>query len=453
MCLRFVNILIVVVAAALIVAVPSAAAAHPERSAPVRLTVAPSAFSPNGDGRLDETEITVATDQPATVTVEVVDPNGTPIRAWTQPVAPGVPVTITWDGTVEGKRVPDGSYVVRGRGETPLDPVEEAQVPVTIDTRAPEAGWKGTSPVLTTQDQVAFEFRAADSSSPLHVRLEIEDRHGVVGATEEDVRPGQGRIEWRARGANGRELLPGTYFASLVVRDGAGNLARLNRAAWRVHTPSRARVVRNVPGAGRQVALTIDDCHFPRAWSRMLRTLRKRKASATFFCPGKQILANPALVRRTIRDGHEIGAHAWDHALLTRLSEAQVTERLRKDADALWRVAQRTTAPYFRPPYGAFDRTVVTAAGRTAHPRVVMWDVDTQDWQRPGVATITHRAIRQSQRGSIVLLHTLDQSAAALPAIITGLRKRGLEPVGLAELFGAGRSRTPSRGHLARART
>lgn len=436
-----VNIVPLVLAAGLVAALASSAAAQVPPHAPLRLAVSPPGFSPNGDGRLDQVTITVSSDQSATVRIEVLDRAGTTIHSWTRPVAPDAPATVTWDGKVAGKTVPDGAYTVRGRGETEIDPVDEARATLTVDTLEPEARWGGGSPLLTRHDRVTFAFRVSDASSPLHVRLDIDNGHGVIGSTEATIRSGEGRIAWRARTPNGKPLVPGTYFATLSVRDDVGNQTGLARTPWRVQTPSRARVVTNVPGSGRRVALTIDDCHFAGAWARMLRTLRERKATATFFCPGKQMLTYPALVRRTIREGHEIGSHAWDHALLPALSQTQVISRLRADANALWRVARRTTAPYFRPPYGAYDRSVIDAAGLTGHPRVVMWDVDTRDWTRPGVRAITQAAVRQAQPGSIVLLHTIEQSAAALPGIISGLRARGLEPVGLGELFEAKRSR------------
>ena len=438
---RLVNIAPLALAAGLVAAPTSSVWAQgvPPR-APLHLTVRPSSFSPNGDGRLDEVTIAADSEQSARVRIEILDAAGTPIRAWTVPVAPRAPASITWDGKVEGTSVPDGGYAVRARGEGLLDLVGEAQAPLTVDTRKPAAGWHGGSPVLTTQQRVAFPFRVLDASSPLHVRLDVENGHGVIGSVESTVGSGEGQVAWRAKDPNGDPLAPGTYYATLTVRDNVGNEAGVAQVPWRVHTPSNARIVRSVPGAGRRVALTIDDCHFPDAWSRMLRTLHKHEVTATFFCPGKQILANPKLVRRTIQEGHEIGSHAWDHALLTGLSDAQITSRLKGDADALWQVARRTTAPYFRPPYGAYDRTVLAAAGRTAHPRVIMWDVDTRDWQRPGVAAITQAAVRKSEPGSIVLIHTLEQTAAALPAIISGLRARGLEPMGLSELFEAQRA-------------
>lgn len=76
-------------------------------------------------------------------------------------------------------------------------------------------------------------------------------------------------------------------------------------------------------------------------------------------------------------------------------------------------------APYFRPPYGAYDSEVLRAVG-------------------------ADRVLSHARAGSIVVMHTLDGTAAALPSIIGRLRKRGLEPVSLQELFDRTGSRHPA---------
>jgi peptidoglycan/xylan/chitin deacetylase (PgdA/CDA1 family) len=62
------------------------------------------------------------------------------------------------------------------------------------------------------------------------------------------------------------------------------------------------------------------------------------------------------------------------------------------------------------------------------------------DSARPGVSIIADRAIRGADPGAIILLHDGDgydafgdrtQTAAAVPAIIRGLRERGFAFVGL----------------------
>jgi peptidoglycan/xylan/chitin deacetylase (PgdA/CDA1 family) len=391
-----------------------------------RLTVEPALFSPNGDGHLETATITVRTDLPASVRVEVVDAAGTVRRSWTTAASSDAPASLTWDGRDDAGAIVEGISTIRAADAGPARLANEASIPVATDVHAPTFRWRG----MTRASR--FRFAAHDDSAPMRVAVEVSDDAGTVATIEREVTAGRTSLRW----SSGR-LYPGNYAASLTLTDAIGNTRTAGPYPWRVERSMHARVWRRVEHAGSRVALTIDDCHDEGAWSSMLQTLEERRAGATFFCPGEMIAAHPELIRRTIREGHAIGSHGWDHAVLTGVSQGAVESRLRRDADTLWGVARRTTAPYFRPPYGAYDSGVVAAAGRTSHPRVILWDVDTGDWASPGVGTIIARAVNQSHSGSIILLHTKPQSAAALPAIISGLRDRGLEPVGLPQLFDA----------------
>jgi peptidoglycan/xylan/chitin deacetylase (PgdA/CDA1 family) len=66
-----------------------------------------------------------------------------------------------------------------------------------------------------------------------------------------------------------------------------------------------------------------------------------------------------------------------------------------------------------------------------------MWDVDPQDWREPGASVIASRVLSHVRPGSIVVMHLRPQTAAALPAILRGLRARGYKAVSLPELFRA----------------
>ena len=67
---------------------------------------------------------------------------------------------------------------------------------------------------------------------------------------------------------------------------------------------------------------------------------------------------------------------------------------------------------------------------------VVLWGVDTRDWQGASVASIRRVAL-SGNKGSIVLMHTFPEAtAAALPAIIKGYKKRGFTFVTIGQLLG-----------------
>ena len=406
----------------------------------VTVDVAPSPFSPNGDGRKDSTTITVESDTSGDAVIRVLDDTGKGRKRWERQVEAGVPLEIRWFGKNNSKKktLPDGDYQVEAVVTDPTGLEGADLAPVTIDTTAPAVRWRKIIPEpISDQDKMRFKFTATDPSGPLDAKVVITDRSGKITTEAKDVAPGKRTIAWKPRYPKGGLLFPGQYGARLRVRDDAGNLRVSKVKPWRVIRPKKARVFTRLDGVGRKVALTFDDCHFAGAWRSILNTLKDRGVEATFFCPGTMMYASPGLVRKTNRGGHTLASHAWDHALLTGHAASYTSSRLRSDATAAWKIAGQTTAPYFRPPYGAYDGAVKSGAGAAAHPRVILWDVDPQDWRRPGASAITSRVVSQAKPGSIILLHTLDQTAAALPAILTGLAKKNLKPVDLPDMFKA----------------
>jgi len=61
------------------------------------------------------------------------------------------------------------------------------------------------------------------------------------------------------------------------------------------------------------VALTFDDGPDPTWTPLILDTLASRGATATFFIIGENAELHPELLRRELRDGHEIGNHTFTH--------------------------------------------------------------------------------------------------------------------------------------------
>ena len=240
-------------------------------------------------------------------------------------------------------------------------------------------------------------------------------------------------------------LLSGAYR----VRFGWKGVVQSVPVPFRVVSPTDASVVSVVRGAGPRVALTFDDCLYTEAWSRMLATLRRYHAHGTFFCNGQNLPGRERLMRRTVLDGHGVGSHGWSHHDLRRQSDAAVRRETERDAEQWWRATRADPRPFLRPPYGRYDPAVLRAAGASGHRYLVLWDIDTKDWQRPGAAVIVRRALVGIRPGAIVLLHVLPESARALPAILEALRARNLEPVTLNTLL-AIPGAAPENGHWPR---
>jgi peptidoglycan/xylan/chitin deacetylase (PgdA/CDA1 family) len=399
----------------------------------VNLEASSAAFSPNGDGRKDTVTVTARTSRRATVRFEVRDHAGDVVRRW-RVLGPARSHAVTWMGRGGGARLADGTYVVRAVAVAADTATDEARLRVRLDTRPPGLRL-GRLALSDASAPLPVQYVVRAGAAGARLRLQLRDLAVVRSVTAR--RPsGPGSVQIRQRYADGQRLLPGEYQVVLTAVDAAGNRTTRTRRLV-IARPAKAAIFRRVETKARKVALTFDDCHLTAGWARILDTLKRQSVTATFFCPGDRLALYPQLGRRTVAEGHVAAAHGWDHQVMTRLSYSAIKQRLEKD-QAAWAKMGATAMPYFRPPYGAVNASVVAAAGAAGYPRVMMWDVDSRDFTGVSGARLVCNAICTARPGSVILLHTNDRTAAALPDIIAGLRRRGLEPVGLPELFRSG---------------
>ncbi len=178
------------------------------------------------------------------------------------------------------------------------------------------------------------------------------------------------------------------------------------------------------------MALTFDDG--PSAYTtKLLDHLDASQATATFFLRGDHAAERPAVVRRMVAAGHEVGGHTYSHPDLTRLDAAQQRSQIDRGNKAI--KAAGATPALFRPPYGAYDATTKQAAGAP----LILWSVDTLDWKTRSTETTIATVLNEAHAGSIVLMHdTHPTTVAAAPRIIAGLRERGFTLVRVSDLIG-----------------
>lgn len=193
---------------------------------------------------------------------------------------------------------------------------------------------------------------------------------------------------------------------------------------------------RHGPSSPREVALGFDDGPAPDTGA-FVRMLERNHARATFFMIGRQLSpAYRATLLRELADGDALGDHTFSHPNLT--VSAEVRGQLSRTIAAI-RAVSGYTPCVFRPPYGAYDASVVRTA-RSLGLATVLWNVDPADWAQPGSAAIVRRVLAQVQPGSIVISHdgggSRGQTLAAYPKIIAALRARGLRIVTIPELLG-----------------
>jgi cellulose synthase/poly-beta-1,6-N-acetylglucosamine synthase-like glycosyltransferase/peptidoglycan/xylan/chitin deacetylase (PgdA/CDA1 family) len=179
--------------------------------------------------------------------------------------------------------------------------------------------------------------------------------------------------------------------------------------------------------------LTFDDGPDPEWTPKILAVLRRYGVHATFFTVGAHVASWPGLVGQELADGDEVGSHTYTHTDLATAGWREGFE-LTLTQNALAGAAGVHTR-LLRMPYSSEPDAITGADWRAAAQAardgylVVFTTLDTRDWARPGVTNIVNAAIPRNGRGAIIMFHDSggdrSQTVAALPAVITRLRKAG----------------------------
>ncbi|MEV8506994.1 bifunctional polysaccharide deacetylase/glycosyltransferase family 2 protein [Actinoplanes sp. NPDC051475] len=245
-------------------------------------------------------------------------------------------------------------------------------------------------------------------------------------------------------GAEGDGPLPGTGSAPAPAAvTGGAAVQRLG--------PGDAVSSRGMPA--RTIALTFDDGPDPRWTPRILDVLARHRAHATFFQVGSQVNEHPGLARRVLAEGHEIGSHTFSHAGMPGLADRRLDAELTLTANAVAAATGRRPV-LLRPPYSSVP-SAVTVAEQRAHQRaaeagylLVLTDLDTGDWRRPGADAIVAAAQPEGDTGAVVMMHDSGgdraQTVAALDRLIPALQAKGYRFVTVSE--GLGLAAMPAAG-------
>ncbi len=184
-------------------------------------------------------------------------------------------------------------------------------------------------------------------------------------------------------------------------------------------------------GDGRTVYLTFDDGPGPQT-AAFLDVLAGKGVRATFCQVGNRLAEFPAVAQRVVAEGHTLCNHSWDHRLhLGSADASDVDAEITRTQDAV--AALGASSHWFRAPGGDFGTTDTLRQVAQARGVVPLgWAVDSRDWTKPGVDVIVANVLSAVTPGAVVLLHDAggtdrDQTLAALPGIIDGLRAAGYD--------------------------
>ena len=186
-------------------------------------------------------------------------------------------------------------------------------------------------------------------------------------------------------------------------------------------------------GDDKVLALTFDDGPIGTT-PELLDVLKQYGVKATFFTIGDQIFDKTdfsEVVKRAADEGHQICTHSYDHASgsgrgvdMTRMSADEQIAEVQKGQDAITQATGKEASKIFRSPGGNYHDEIIW----TLQPYVtgeIGWNVDTEDWRRPGAEAIAQRLL-SVKPGDVVLMHdgggdrsqTIEALKIALPQLV-----------------------------------
>ena len=197
------------------------------------------------------------------------------------------------------------------------------------------------------------------------------------------------------------------------------------------------------PPTVKQVAITFDDGPSPRYTPKILALLQRYQAHATFFVLGRKVEKYPQLVQAQLRAGNEVCNHTFDHPRLLKITQPARDEEVERTAVDLELLGDKASARWIRPPYSAYDDRFKAYLAHT-HGRLVLWSLDSGDWQGLGRDAIVHNVLDRVRPGAIIIFHDSDETdkadrsptIAALKMILPALKAAGYRLVSVAELVG-----------------
>ncbi len=195
-------------------------------------------------------------------------------------------------------------------------------------------------------------------------------------------------------------------------------------------------------GANRSaVALTFDAGADSTPTTAILDALALHQVHVTFFLTGEWVQKNPELTRRIIADGHEVANHSQTHPDFRQLDDAGIASELYQMAQAFFDTTGIWPAPYFRPPFGAYDERVLRAVIANGY-LPIFWTLDSLDSVGETksadfiVDRLTNTLATNQLNGAILLCHIGNASTAeALPRILDEFAKRGIIVTTLSQIL------------------
>jgi peptidoglycan/xylan/chitin deacetylase (PgdA/CDA1 family) len=165
----------------------------------------------------------------------------------------------------------------------------------------------------------------------------------------------------------------------------------------------------------------------------ILKILEENNIRITFFIGGDWATRYPDELKAIYQAGHELGNHGENHKKQSLLNIEQNKREILKAEESIKNVTGVKTI-LFAPPYGDINKTVVDTAEGLGY-KVIMWSIDTIDWNTKDYSQIIERVEKNKHNGAIVLMHPTEVTVKALPKLIESLKSNNYEISNVSEVL------------------
>lgn len=146
------------------------------------------------------------------------------------------------------------------------------------------------------------------------------------------------------------------------------------------------------------IYLTFDDGPIPEVTPWILDLLEKHNIKATFFCVGDNIVKNPHIFARLLKDGHQVGNHTFNHLKGWNYSDEEYIINVDK-------CQEFTKSRLFRPPFARAKKSQLKKL-KEKNYEIIYWDVLSGDFDinlKP--EKCLKNVLKHTKNGSIIVFH------------------------------------------------
>lgn len=174
-----------------------------------------------------------------------------------------------------------------------------------------------------------------------------------------------------------------------------------------------------MPTDSKIIYLTFDDGPTPKITEWTLNILKDFQAIATFFCEGKNLLENPSIVNKAIKEGHSMGNHTYSHLNGWKTSTSDYIHDIEKARKIIVEKTKGTASGLlFRPPYGKIKPIQANALIKKGY-KIVMLDVVSGDFdQNLDPEKSLQKVLKHTKSGSIVVFHDSKKAFKTLKHVL-----------------------------------